>query len=126
MVDIFPPTPITVTATLQTYPYSATLYANGTLVAAVPGKKIVGNIVVTLSTVGGTGGALSVTIAGTQNGSAVSFTYKCANSGTGSTSTSLAVSLPPNLEFDTNTAITVTFANLALGEATASIGYYLK
>jgi hypothetical protein len=110
-----------------TYPYSNSLTASGTLAAAVAGKKIVANIsgqMYCVTTGGGNSGSVSVTITGTQNGGTVTFGYNLAT---------LAeyqdlitpFTLPPNLEFDTNSAVTATIATTN-GGATVSIGYYLK
>jgi hypothetical protein len=111
----------------QTYPYSASVTSTGTLVAAVSGKKIVGNIVALLNCYGtASGGAISVTVTGTQNGATVSHVYAIyTNSGTGSGVISAVVPLPRDLEFDVNTAINVVIT-ATYGWATVSIGYYLK
>ena len=111
-----------------TYPLSNSLTATGTLAAAVAGKKIVANISGQMYcvTTGGEGyvGSASVTITGTQNGGTVTFVYNLATLAPYQALTT-PFTLPPNLEFDTNSAVTVTIA-ATYGGATVSIGYYLK
>jgi len=110
-----------------TYPYSNSLTASGTLAAAVAGKKIVANIsgqMYCVTTGAGYSGSVSVTITGTQNGGTVTFVYNLATSAEYQDLLT-PFTLPPNLEFDTNSAVTATIATTN-GGATVSIGYYLK
>ena len=116
-MTVFPPVQ-------QTYPYSNSLNASGTLAPAVVGKKIVANIVVAMEIYGATS-YVTVTVASTHNTVTVTRTYfiQCV---VADSTVSEVIPLPKDLECDVDTGITVTITPTGNAFTTVDIGYYLK